>query len=359
MQKTEPSLLKETFLRFAGSRPAALPAAALLLAVIGWLDYRTGVEISFSIFYLLPISLTAWNYGVPGGALMACAGAASFFLLNYTSGSEYYSGAAAPYLNTLTELTFYLITAWLVARQRTFLRRLSEEVALKTAMVSMVSHEFNNAMSKVNLSTAMLEETETPAPDGQRARYYGILKTTSSQLIQMTRTFLNKARLEAGRLTLEIRPVELRRLVGETLESLRLLSEDKGVAVSTDFPPEIIPIAADPDALSLAVNNLIGNAVKYTRPGGKVVIRIAETGDGRAVFSVEDTGIGIQSGDLEKVLSGFYRSGEGKTAAAGFGVGLKVTRELIEAHGSRLQVESEPGKGSKFFFSLPVHKERF
>jgi two-component system phosphate regulon sensor histidine kinase PhoR len=285
---------------------------------------------------------------------MSAACAAVVYVENHMFGSLYANPQVA-YLNTLSELAFYLITSYYVAQQRVFTEKLRSEAELKTSMVSMVSHEFNNAMSKINLAAQMLEETEE-APSEMRGRFYRILKQTTGQLTQLTKTFLNKARLEAGKLSLNIRPTELRRLVAETLESLQLLSEEKGVGVATDSPQAVIPIAADPDALSLAVSNLIGNAIKYTPAGGKVTIRIAPLpGDG-AVFSVEDTGIGIAHEDLNKLLSGFYRAEAGKSSAKGFGVGLKVTRELLEAHGASLQIESAPGKGSRFFFSLPVHQ---
>lgn len=121
-----------------------------------------------------------------------------------------------------------------------------------------------------------------------------------------------------------------------------------------DFPLTVIPVFGDPEAIALAVTNLLGNAVKYTPAGGRVTARIEARGGGAVEFSVVDTGIGIGPEDLPAVTSGFYRAEAGKKAAGGYGIGLKVTRELLEAHGAALQAESSPGKGSRFYFALPV-----
>ncbi len=106
----------------------------------------------------------------------------------------------------------------------------------------------------------------------------------------------------------------------------------------------------------MVITNLIGNAIKYTLAGGSIKIEISmHTAEGKtAEFSVTDTGIGITPEEKQAVFSGFHRTLEGQQSAAGFGIGLKVSKELLEAHGVRLQVESAPGKGSRFYFSLPV-----
>jgi signal transduction histidine kinase len=132
--------------------------------------------------------------------------------------------------------------------------------------------------------------------------------------------------------------------------------ESKKVELRLDLPPHPVPAKADPDALSVIMTNLVGNAFKYTPAGGTVTVRV-EAGPDTALVSVEDTGIGIPKADQERVASGFYRAEGGRRTAKGFGVGLKVTRELLESQGSRLEIESEPGRGSKFSFSLPLWKD--
>ena len=121
-----------------------------------------------------------------------------------------------------------------------------------------------------------------------------------------------------------------------------------------DFPPHSVPVRADPDALSVVMSNLIGNAFKYTPAGGTVTVRIVQEAGppAAALVSVEDTGIGIPAAERQRISSGYYRAKGGLLVAKGFGVGLKVARELLESQGARLEIESEPGRGSRFSFRV-------
>jgi signal transduction histidine kinase len=103
----------------------------------------------------------------------------------------------------------------------------------------------------------------------------------------------------------------------------------------------------------VVLSNLIGNAIKYTPKGGQVTVSLETVTEGVRV-KVRDTGIGIAPEDQQTVFSGFYRTPEGKTQAKGYGLGLMVSRQILESHGSALKLESQPGKGSRFYFDLPT-----
>jgi signal transduction histidine kinase len=146
--------------------------------------------------------------------------------------------------------------------------------------------------------------------------------------------------------------------VSETLEHLAYLARGKNIKLRTDFPEKVIPIECDPDIIALVVANLINNAIKYTQPGGEIMISLKQTSAGLAEFSVKDSGIGIAKEDLAAIFSGFYRTEQGRKSASGTGLGLKISRDFVEAHGSSLKAESEPGRGTRFFFSLPISGSR-
>jgi two-component system phosphate regulon sensor histidine kinase PhoR len=145
----------------------------------------------------------------------------------------------------------------------------------------------------------------------------------------------------------------MRSVARETLLLLQPLIESKKLRLATDFPSTPVPVRADSEALSLIMSNLITNAVKYTPSGGSITIRIAVEPSG-VLFSVADTGIGIAPQDMEKILSGSFRTEESRKVAKGFGIGLMLVRELVERHGSHLKIESAPGRGSRFYFHLPL-----
>lgn len=222
---------------------------------------------------------------------------------------------------------------------------------LKGRLVSMASHEFNNALSVLGGTEYLLRQTETPPPSGKRAEYYDIIEANLRALSLATSNLLDLGRLESGRLSVQPRRADLARVLGDAARALRPLSErkrlDLGVEVAADAPPAL----GDPEALLLVAVNLLGNAIKYTPEGGRVRAGAEAAGDGVRVY-VRDSGIGIKPEDRERVVQG-HRTEEGRRAAAGFGVGLTLVSTVLEAHGARLEISGEPGKGSEFSFVLP------
>jgi signal transduction histidine kinase len=176
------------------------------------------------------------------------------------------------------------------------------------------------------------------------------------QMAQYVKNMLNEARMEAGKFKLEKRPLAFRELVQESAGCLKELINQRGLTLALKMPESPFFVEADREALSLVVSNLLANAVKYTPRGGQITVHISSYKDPaeQVVFSVEDTGVGIALVDIDSITAGFYRTEEGKSTAEGFGLGLKITNELLSLHGSHLDIFSEKGKGSRFSFGLPA-----
>ena len=226
----------------------------------------------------------------------------------------------------------------------------------KSQMVSMVSHELNNALSVIYAAAASLEDTEPAAHDDRRERMYRILKAQTLSLSTTIGNLLNIGRLESGHLALNRKKMEIETVLRAGSELMEILCESKGLNLSLSFPEAPIPVYGDPDALMLVVTNLLSNAVKYTPEGGSVTAGIEREGGhpGYVRVFIKDTGIGLTKEDKERIFSAYYRSERGKRLARGFGLGLSLAKLIIEAHKGRLEVEGEPGKGSTFAFFLPV-----
>ena len=349
--------MRRGFFRYLENHKAVVWALIIaLLALVGWADYALGYEINVSFFYLFPVALAAWFIGAPTGLVVSVAAGVIWHLTDIDSGHVYSSEAIA-YWNALARVLFFSVTAVSLCRIRRFMFRERRLAALKSEMVSLVSHEVSNALVAISLASNLLEEEEGENIAPNRKKFYAIMAETRGKLSRLVKTFLAKARLESGKFGLELQRVELRRLVDGLLAPLDVLADEKGVSVTTSFPAEIVPVKCDPDVIGLVIGNLIGNGVKYTPRGGKVSITVSEPGaDGQVEVSVRDTGIGIAREEIKKVLTGFYRTETAAKEAAGFGIGLKASREFLEAHGSVLMAESEPGRGSRFYFRLPVWK---
>jgi signal transduction histidine kinase len=230
----------------------------------------------------------------------------------------------------------------------------------KSQLVSLVSHEFNNALSVLNGVSVLLEETEGRKDEARRKDYYAMLKGNIRTLHVAANNLLNMGRLESGKFALSPRKTMMRDVISSCIQRLEILSLRKEISVALDVPEAPLFVLADPEAMSLVVTNLLSNAIKYTPEKGHVFISIAhEENDPKHVrVSFRDTGIGIKADEKERIFSGFYRTERGKDQAKGFGVGLSLAKRIVEAHGSTLNVDSKPNKGSVFWFLLPVFEEK-
>lgn len=242
----------------------------------------------------------------------------------------------------------------LLLEMRGLLRRERAAAALKSAMVHTVSHEFNNALTVIDAAVFMLKETEPAGGDASRADLYGAIDYERDSLRRFVKNILNEARMESGRFRIEKRPLALRELARASLKAVDGLLRRKRISVSLEMPKDPVMVAADREAMALVVSNLVGNALKYTPEGGAIKVSLAGSArEGRVSFRIENTGPGIAPADLARLREEFFRTGEARAAAEGFGLGLKVCSDMLRLHGSSLEAESEPGRFTRFTFSLP------
>jgi signal transduction histidine kinase len=153
--------------------------------------------------------------------------------------------------------------------------------------------------------------------------------------------------------------VPVRDVVERVVSAMQLQASQKQVAISSVISPQTIPLVeADHALLQQALHNLVENAVKYTEPGGKVTVRVGPDKD-RMVFEVDDTGIGIAPVDIPRLFEKFYRGGQKEAKKRqGTGLGLAIVRSIAERHKGRVWVESQLGKGSVFYFSIPFRQPK-
>jgi signal transduction histidine kinase len=347
--------------RFLSLPKSAHFALGLVMAAAVWgLDQLAAGQVSMSIFYLLPIGFVAWFCGGAWAYAMSIISAAAWLQVDISIG-RVYSHWFIPYWNAIVRLGFFIVVA-ILSGLITRLRRLNdlehETSSLKSGMVSLVSHEFGNFLTTFKLSLTILEESEGAEPSALRQQYYATLERVYTHLAGAVANFLNLNRIESGRFIPHVRKTPLRALVHATISQMGPLIDNAKVELRLDLPTKPVAVKSDPDALSVIMSNLIGNAFKYTPDGGAVTVRIAVEASSRtALVSVADTGIGIPEADRNLIASGYYRAEGGRKVAKGFGVGLKVSRDLLESQGAKLEIESKPGRGSNFFFRLPLWDE--
>ena len=229
---------------------------------------------------------------------------------------------------------------------------------LKARLVSMVSHEFNNALTTLGNFIFLLQETEPAAADEKRPQFYVILNSNLRLLALTARNLLDMGRIEEGRFQVRPARTALRPLIEEALRNFEILAQRKSIELRTELPDSPVYARADPATMAMVVTNLISNAIKYTPEQGRVVVGAAPEAGGSGIrVYFADTGIGISAEDQLRLGSDYYRTEPGRQAAKGFGLGLSLCSSVLAAHGSRLEVVSAPGQGSRFSFVLPAWPE--
>jgi signal transduction histidine kinase len=226
------------------------------------------------------------------------------------------------------------------------LERLSQ---LKSEFVSLVSHEFRTALVGIQGFSEMIRDQEL-SPEETKT-FAGDINKDAQRLNRMITEMLELDRIEAGRMILNIVPVDLNSIVMEAAERARATSQKHTIVTRLD--PELPAARGDADRLFQVVSNLLSNALKYSA-GGEVLVT-SQAGDGVLRVSVRDHGLGIPP-DFVKKLFGRYERFEGKdkTKVIGTGLGLAITRQIVELHGGKIWVDSTVGAGSEFHFTLPL-----
>ncbi len=215
-------------------------------------------------------------------------------------------------------------------------------------LIHTISHDLRNPLAIV-LGQAQMVQRYAGNVDMVRKSGESIV-TSARRMNAMIQDLVDSARLESGQLRLDKQPVGLSYFVTDFLERTRGVMDVGRIKV--EIPADLPPVLADPDRLERILVNLISNALKYSPPESEVTVD-ANQMNNEAVVSVTDRGVGIPPEDLPNIFGRFYRA-KGTRKAEGLGLGLYITKMLVEAHGGHIWVESEPGKGSTFYFTLPL-----
>jgi len=240
--------------------------------------------------------------------------------------------------------------AVIVLHDITELRKLER---IRRDFVANVSHEFRTPLTAIQGFAETLIGGAIDDPQN-RGRFLAIILEHSRRLARLTEDLLKLSQMDAERLELEIRPVNVAQLIESCYETSQRRALEKDLSLSLNLPSQLPDVAADPRRIQEVLQNLLDNAIQYTLPGGKIVLS-AELRNGEVVFTVADTGIGIPQADQPRIFERFYRVDVARSReAGGTGLGLSIAKHLVEAHGGRIWVNSEVASGSKFYVSIPV-----
>lgn len=235
-------------------------------------------------------------------------------------------------------------------------RSVSKELALarlKSDFVSNVSHELRTPLSLIQLYAETLELGRIKTED-KKEEYYRIIRKESERLGRLINNILDFSRIEAGRKEYDLRETDIAELVRTTLDAYRYQIERSGFEFEVSIDSNIPAIRVDREAIARAVVNLVNNALKYSADEKFLQVRLYRA-NGVVKLEVVDRGIGIEHREQTKIFEKFYRTGDPLVHnTKGSGLGLSLVKHITHAHGGQVEVESTPGKGSKFTLSLPL-----
>jgi two-component system phosphate regulon sensor histidine kinase PhoR len=237
----------------------------------------------------------------------------------------------------------------LMVQDLTRIRRLE---TVRRDFISNVSHELRTPLASLKALTETLQEGALEDPPAAR-RFLGRIQTEVDALTQMATELLELSRIESGQVPLEFKPVSPFRLILSTAERMKMQAERAGLTIHVDCAPELPSIRGDAPRLEQVIVNLIHNAVKFTPPGGEVTLTASPQQGGFICFLVHDTGVGIPTDDISRVFERFYKIDRARSGG-GTGLGLSISRHIVEAHGGKIWAESVEGRGSTFFFTIPL-----
>jgi len=233
-------------------------------------------------------------------------------------------------------------------------RKLRELDHLKSAFVSIVSHELRTPMTSIKgYVENLLDGIGGPLNDRQ-AQYLERVKHNADRLTRMTNELLDLSRIEAGLIELRPTPLTISELVADVIDGARAFAEPKCITLRQQHDETLPPVTADRDKLHQILTNLIHNAVKFTPLHGTILVESSRPDERRVQVCVSDSGCGIPEQELHRVFEKFYRGPSAPSEARGAGLGLAITKNLVELHGGRIWATSKPGEGSRFLFTLPL-----
>ena len=351
----------------------------LLVLLVGIIDYVTGVEISFSIFYLFPIFLASWFLNIRTGIAISVGSGILWFLADILGGHTY-THSLIPFWNTMARLVIFTSFTIIIARLKIAfneraklidkltmnleeIRQTQEELERKSQELAhsnveleqfahVVAHDLKNPLLGVEAYGHRLKKHYQGKLDADAEKYVGYILDGIARMRELIEDLLEYAKL--GKKVRELESSNCNDTLNRALANLRVAIEESGAFVTHDMLPVVM---VDGTQLIQLFQNLVGNAIKYRREEPIRIHVSAEKKGAEWQFSVSDNGIGIDPRDTESIFEIFHRSKEGSDHP-GTGIGLAICKRIVELHHGRIWVESELGKGSTFFFKIPIVPER-
>jgi two-component system, NtrC family, sensor histidine kinase KinB len=227
---------------------------------------------------------------------------------------------------------------------------------LKSSFVASVSHELRTPLVAIEKSITLILSNAAGPISKDQEQFLSIAERNLKRLSLLINDLLDLSKLEAGKMELLRELCSIENIIDEAIKSFDAWASAKSIRMEKNIHGPISDLYADSNKINQVLNNLIGNAIKFTPNNGSIIIEVSFDDENKEIkVVVQDTGSGIAQGDLKKVFDKFYQAAKAHSEIIGTGIGLSIAKEIVELHGGRIWAESEQGRGAKFIFTLPLN----
>ena len=233
--------------------------------------------------------------------------------------------------------------------------KLRELAELREEFLALTTHDLRSPLTVISGVISFFTSGRLGELSPEQKNMVSMMERNTQNLIELVNDLLDASKLESGAIRLDVSSLDVRRVLDELRESIDPLAKEKGIELVETVPADLPAVEADRAKLRRILLNLLSNALKFTQKGGRVEVRAERLEQDRVRLSVSDTGVGIAPDDIERLFDKYEQARSRATRGEkGTGLGLYITKQLVELHGSQINVKSEVGKGSTFSFTLPV-----
>lgn len=320
-------------------------AGLVLVAVLGVVDYVTGPEISFSIFYLIPIALVSWVVGLTAGLITSVLAALSY-LTALLMESRDFAHPSIPFWNAIVRLGFFFVVTVSLSSLRQAIDRQEE-------LRQFIIHDLRSPLANVMTGLQILRDDAGRQLDERQRGFVDMCLVSCTRMLTLINSLLDLSRLERNGMPLHREAVEAEAVCEAALDQVRLWALQRNVRLDALVPGDAVA-HADAELTERVLVNLLSNAVKHAPEGSAITLLVSEHQGTQLAFSVADEGEGIPRELTEKVFETYAQLDTSETGfLGGTGLGLAFSKRAVEAQGGRIWMKSAPDAGTVVTFTLP------